>query len=143
MNLGEKLAANNLGAKLRANIDAKAEAERKAKEAAEAAERERFRRKDDDIHNALHNIMRQFEMDINAGKVIKPIKLPKHVDNLDMKWNNRSHVGTFGDLEHPHFGTIQQFFAWAENNGMVGKFIDAHDGMGMESWVEVTVEPKA
>lgn len=73
------------------------------------------------------------------GQEVKPIKVPRYMDIDDY---SRSHGEE--DARHPNnrdYDLYQSFIAWMGDNDLKAEFIYAHDGMGMESWMELKVSP--
>ncbi|MNK29879.1 hypothetical protein D3C87_482820 [compost metagenome] len=131
-----------LGEKLKAANIARAEAANKAEIAKREADLAKFNADDTAVRNELTRIKTVIESAIVAGRTFKAEKFPKWEPFNTYGWPNKTMVGKFEAMNHPHFHAFQEFFDWADENGLVGKFNYEWDGGGVESWFTVTVEPK-
>lgn len=133
-----------LGEKLKATIAAKVEAERLAKEAAELAARQKFEADKNTILDFFDKISDRIGAAIEVGEVPKGYKIPDGAPYNTYMWGNPRYNETGNPVpeNHPHKSDFDVFFNWADRNGLVGKFVSCHDGMGMKSWWEVKVEAK-
>ena len=133
MNLGEKLKAAN---EARALEKRQAEVRKREQEAAKFAKDQKT------IVDKIQEVIETLTSQIEAGVTVKAIRLPTSEPFNTYSWPNKTMVGTFDAMNHPHYSAFQTFFEWAEENGMVGKFNYEWDGGGMASWFTATVEPK-
>lgn len=131
----------NLGEKLQANWDAANAAMTDAEARKRAQDHRLWLAENKKVLAAIEEIKAKIINAIENGDPIKEIKLPRYEGFETYKWKEEKMIGQFYLVDHPHYTAINSFFAWANENGLVGKFIPEHDGMGMESWFVATVEP--
>lgn len=130
MTLGEKLKAQN-----EARAAAKALLEQKKLDDTKIE----WLENDAHIGAFLNAKAELFTLQIETGKELKTYKLPGYF-GANYKWKDS--IGRFEIDDHPHYDTIQKFFTWANDNGLIAKIVSEHDGMGMQSWHTLKVEPK-
>jgi hypothetical protein len=135
LNLGEKLAATKIAI-------ANAAAEKKAAE--ERAAAKQFEQDKNTIWNLFDSVSEKIEEDIENGMIPKGIKIPSGAPYNTYNWGNPRYNETGNPVpeNHPHKSDFDAFFNWADENGLVAKFVSCHDGMGVKSWWEVQVEAK-
>lgn len=109
-------------------------AEEKARQEA-IAEAQRRRKVSDWYEEQKHRIGSL----ILAGQEVKPVKVPRYMDIDDYRRD-------FGkeDASHPNnrdYDLYQSFINWMGDNELKAEFVYQHDGMGMESWMELKVSP--
>jgi len=130
----------SLGEKLKANEQMRQAA---AKAAIENRQLQEARMKELDAQNIVAFIVRAQEhitMAIENNRRIKGVKVPSGRPWNTFGWRADEIRGV--EDGHPFEAELDKFFEWANENGLVGKFVQQHDGMGMDSWYVATVEPK-
>lgn len=131
MNLGERLQATIEAAELRKKIDEMAK---------EEAARRKWEEDNKTIVNFINGIIESFEKKIMNHGIPKGRKIPSGKPFNTLNWVDSN--GSFKMTNHPHYEAFEYFFTWANENGLVGHFVNCHDGMGMDSWFEAKVEAK-
>jgi len=135
MNLGEKLKAAN---EARAQAISLAETRMREQEAA------KFAKDNATITDRLKEIAADLEADILSDKTPSKIRLARNEPWNGYNWPSKTIKGVnearTAFASHAHATALVSFFQWAEDNGLVGVFKYDWDGGGMESWHCATVE---
>jgi hypothetical protein len=120
-----------LGNKLKSTIAAR-------EVAARVAEEEKRRRADEKNLRERAKILewlRDWKTDvihiIETGYEPSPVKIPRYVNDYS--------TGSIGNIKHPHHDLILPFREWATAEGLELRITDNCDGVGMESWWEISV----
>ena len=124
-----------LGEKLRSTM-AQVEAERIAAEnarLAEAAAKEARHRRA--VSNALADIRATITNDISSGIIPRRQRLGRVLED------NKTRVAINNPDHRDHLQWRSEMEGWAVEQGLRLEVIYAHDGMGMESWYELQVNP--
>ena len=125
-----------LGERLKQNI---AEADRLRLEKQERENREARERRERHVQEvtlALDSIKSRVTSSILEGSIPKSIRLPRVLDDprrLNVSINRSG---------HQDYGLWQsQMETWAHDQGLVLDVVSEHDGMGVESWWALKVQP--
>lgn len=128
--LGEILKANA------ARIEGEAEAARIAKEQAEARKQEELRYH---VRSFVARVISHFTHEITTGKLPKPYKVSHYTDLQAQKWAvGGANINPMPE-DHPGRAEYEMLIKWAEENELELRVVDDHDGMGMQSWKNITV----
>lgn len=98
-----------------------------------AAERAKIEEERRELTSRLETIRAKIVSDIEIGKV--PLY---HINNYHEQTAWREAQAQ----KAKHQVIWNRFFSFFETQDLAVKLIDEHDGMGMESWINITVEPK-
>jgi hypothetical protein len=127
INLGERLR------KIRADEEAAVRAAEAARVRAVYEKQERERKQ---IRDFWYDYVTYVTNQINRGR--EPV--PRKVTGVFEQRGNKNCYLITHEL-HTHHDVWQEMVAGAQKLGLVVKLSHAHDGMGMESWYEIHVEP--
>jgi hypothetical protein len=142
----------SLGELLQARI-LRDEEQAAAEKRAEAAERQaKQTREFKMIEMYFENAKSVITTAITSGTKIPQITLGKRggigFDSYEMgsllrtfQWNESTPQGSIADPSNPYFAIWAAFKNWANENDLKVGFAYDHDGMGMESWWILTVNP--
>lgn len=120
-----------LGEKLKQTLDELEQAKVKGVEAQNRADMIKIRRERQELENFLNDIRETFVYQINEGRV--PLE---KIENFDREsWLKKA---VKGDAEHQDLWN--DFRQYWRSEGLEPKVSEAHDGMGMKSWINLTVE---
>jgi hypothetical protein len=136
MNLGEKLKGIN------ARSVAEANRERVERDAAASL---KARQELELVHLFFSQARERITHDIGIGEPPKPVYLGKRGSNgnyeagrLLASWGTDAVVTS---PKHSYHFAWQEFETWARDNGLIAKLEYEHDGVGIESWHALVVEP--
>jgi hypothetical protein len=128
---GEVKSATKLSDKLKKTLDELEQARIKGLEAQASADMEAIRRARADIENWLENARIDLVDQIERGRV--PLKKVKDYGRQDwLRSANKGHA-----TNHDLWTKFRNF--WVDE-GLEPVLEEAHDGMGMESWINLTVQ---
>jgi cell fate (sporulation/competence/biofilm development) regulator YlbF (YheA/YmcA/DUF963 family) len=120
-----------LGEKLKKTLDELEQAKIQGIEAQNRADMIKIRRERQELENFLNDIRETFVYQINEGRV--PLE---KIENFDREsWLKKA---VKGDAEHQDLWN--DFRQYWRSEGLEPKVSEAHDGMGMKSWTNLTVE---
>ena len=128
MNLGEKLRLANIKR-------AEAQAAKRRDEERRAALADKQTR--DNIIAKFESIKHDLVSRIENEQPVTPYVLTKSFEMKQHPFNV-----LIQDERHTHHDLWLDFKKWLDENGLIGKVEDAHDGMGVKSWHELVVLPK-
>lgn len=120
-----------LGDKLKQTLDELEQAKIKGIEAQAAADMEALRRARADIEHWLEQTRLEFVTQINLGRV--PLKKVKEYNRR--AWLQEANNGQASN--HDLWNKFRQFWI---SEGLEPVLQDAHDGVGIESWINLTVK---
>lgn len=128
---GEVKSTMKLGDKLKKTLDEMEKARIKGIEAQAAADMEAIRRVRYELDNWLEHVKTELVSQIEAGRV--PLKKVKNFDRR--KWLLDAYKGV--STNHDLWTKFRQFWI---SEGLEPAIEEAHDGMGIESWINLTVK---
>lgn len=126
----------NLGERLRAIREARLAAERAHEEARVRAAYEKREQERVSIRRTWYEYVSYVITQIDQGKEPKPRKLPEAF----CEWNNLNRYLLTHEL-HTHHDVWKEMQAGAAQLGLVIHINHCHDGVGISSWYEISVEP--
>ncbi|AGR48014.1 hypothetical protein PHIM7_295 [Sinorhizobium phage phiM7] len=132
----------SLGDRLKSANEARAAEKSKQEIRARESDRMKYDAERRTILAFLEGIKENLTADIMNDVTPKPVKIPTGEPFNHYTWNGQDMIGKFTMMNHKHYSAFQTFFDWADQNGLVGMFLYAHDGVGVSSWHIATVEPK-
>lgn len=122
----------SLGAKLSATIDELESAKIKSLADKSTADLEKIRKERAALESLRDETINQITSSIESGKVPRIV-----VKSYEKQQWIRSAVK--GDA--PHQAVWENLKSWARTNALVVRVIEEHDGVGIESWISITVDP--
>jgi len=131
----------NLGDKLKAANEARALEKSTAEIRAREENRQKYEANARIIRNFITAAIETISGNIENGITVKAVTIPDGDPFNTYKWKGDM-IDGFSDTYHPNYSSLQAFFDWASENGLIGKFQYQHDGVGIKSWYVATVTPK-
>ena len=140
----------SLGDMLRQKITADDTAKQRAEAEAERQRQEKEAADNACIQHFYDDARQTFTEQIMAGKRVTPIRVesyrhnPRVADLLKLYKKSPANPGNANprSSDHdPYYPFWVEFRDWAAQNGLEAKWVSEHDGMGVNSWYLLTVEP--
>lgn len=128
----------NLGERLKAQIAEREQIQVNRQKAKEEAALAKFIREEDEIRNFNRKVIESISNSIDAN-------LPLAIHRRPPEHLFPTH-GFKQDKDgmpegHPHSQAVYELRSWGVSNGLDIRYVYQYDGMGWESWIEISVKP--
>jgi len=132
-----------LGERLKAQNEARTRNDAAIAAANTIAEQKKAQEEQRSVGVFFERIKHDIEDRVNSNLPLKNWRLPKG-EAFYISWEGSTMNNAVGAIPRgfKYISVARDFFEWCDKNGLAGKFVANHDGIGQESWFEIHVEAK-